>query len=74
MRVMQVGGLATLGAGQLPWGVILMGIASNGGATAILLLTGQARKQKLLTAFFALITLGLVTSLVLSKAATTPLW
>ena len=54
------GGIWQVSNGVFPWGVAIMGIASNGGAFATLFLTGFWRYQRLLTAFFGLITAALI--------------
>lgn len=54
--------------GVFPWGVVLMGLVSNGGATITLLVTGAARRQKLNTVVLATITTFL------TVAALMPSW
>lgn len=54
--------------GVFPWGVVLMGLVSNGGATLTLLTTGLARRQKLNTMVLATITAFL------TVAALMPSW
>ncbi|MEM1403917.1 MAG: hypothetical protein AAGG55_11345 [Pseudomonadota bacterium] len=68
------GGYLQVLQGAYPMGVIAMGIASNGGAFIIMLLTGRAKKTPFAAAFFALITIGLVTTLVAPAAEIEPLW
>ncbi|MEO1042224.1 MAG: hypothetical protein AAFX52_08030 [Pseudomonadota bacterium] len=63
------GGLVQTWNGTFPWGVAAMGIVSNGGAAITLLITGQARTMRLLTAFFALIAAGLVAAAMMPEAA-----
>ncbi|MEM7739213.1 MAG: hypothetical protein AAF225_00240 [Pseudomonadota bacterium] len=63
------GGLVQTLDGSFPWGVAAMGIVSNGGAAVILVLTGQAKTMRALTAFFVLITAGLVTAAMMPEAA-----
>lgn len=54
--------------GVFPWGVVLMGLVSNGGATITLLVTGAARRQKL-----NIIVLATITAF-LTVAALMPSW
>ena len=49
--------------GIFPTEIILMGIASNAGATMAMLSTGMYKQNKLLTAFFGAITIFLVFSI-----------
>ena len=49
-------------SGHFPWGVVSMGLISNGGA-AYLLLTGNSRKEnKYLGIFFGLVAVALIVS------------
>lgn len=54
------GGLVQSWAGTYPSGVVVMGLVSNGGATAVLVATGRVRKAPGLTAFFGLVAVGFV--------------
>ncbi|MEM0927781.1 MAG: hypothetical protein AAGI89_00670 [Pseudomonadota bacterium] len=67
------GGLVEVLDGSFPWGVAAMGIVSNGGAAIVLVLTGQARTRRMLTAFFVAITAGLVYAAAMPEAAVRPL-
>jgi alkylation response protein AidB-like acyl-CoA dehydrogenase len=51
-----------------PWGVVAMGLASNGGAVATLMLTGAWQRNRFMVAFIAAITLAL------AAAAASPEW
>ena len=62
------GGLVEVQRGSFPWGVVVMGLVSNGGAATILITSGAAAGQRALTAFFASITAGLLV------AAASPEW
>ena len=61
-------------AGTFPWGIAAMGMVSNGGAAAALVWTGGWRQAKAMTAFVALIALGLALAGLNSEAALRPLW
>ncbi|MEM1396014.1 MAG: hypothetical protein AAGH38_01015 [Pseudomonadota bacterium] len=67
------GGLYVALNGDMPWGVIAMGITSNAGATGVLIITGEARKRPALTAFFGLIALGLVIAVAMPQWVIKPL-
>lgn len=67
------GGLWQVSNGVFPLGVVCMGIASNGGAFATLLLTGFAKQQRFLTLFFGLIASALIWALLVSETAMKPL-
>ena len=67
------GGLVSVLSGNVPWTVIAMGIASNLGATLVMIGTGEARKHPALAAFFAFIAAGLVGAALLPEMAVTPL-
>jgi len=53
------GFIATL-SGRYPTEVVAMGLASNVGAAAIMLATGYAKSQKILTGFFGLVGLAFI--------------
>lgn len=55
--------------GVFPWGVVLMGIVSNGGATAVLLTLGDRRSRAYIAPVFGAITLGLILSSAFPDAA-----
>ncbi len=54
------GGIWLLFNNIFPWGVLMMGVVSNGGASFILFKTGAASRNKFLTGFFIAVTLGLL--------------
>ncbi|MEM9618267.1 MAG: hypothetical protein AAF936_09935 [Pseudomonadota bacterium] len=64
-------GIVAAQAGVFPWGVVAVGLVSNGGAFIALLVTGAARKSTALTAFLVLITVGLVAAMLAPDAALT---
>ena len=55
-------GFWAIAQGQFPWGVVAMGIVSNGGATVALLLSGAWRRNQFLTVFLGGITAALMAS------------
>ncbi|MDM8525493.1 hypothetical protein QUF80_19160 [Desulfococcaceae bacterium HSG8] len=59
---------------QFPWGVVCMGAVSNGGAALLLLLSRSGKQNLILGTFFALVTLGLVTAMVVPEAALQKIW
>ena len=59
---------------QFPWGVICMGVVSNGGAASLLLISRKSKQNLILGIFFALVTLGLVTASIIPQAALQKLW
>lgn len=64
-------GIAEAQAGRMPWGVVAMGIVSNG-VPAVMFLSGAVPKQaKMLGFFFALIAVGLVGLALFPGIATT---
>ncbi len=66
-------GILSILEGVMPWGIVAMGLVSNGGATLVLLLTGEAKKRPALTTFFGLITVGLAASALWPDRALSPL-
>lgn len=62
-------GIAPAQHGVFPGGVVAMGIASNAGAPAVLLLTGRWRGARLPTFVFAAIAVALLASAVAPSAA-----
>ena len=54
------GGIWQVSQKIFPWGVIAMGIISNGGASFVLVKTGAVSRAKLLTGFFIAVTVGLL--------------
>lgn len=61
-------GFWAIAQGIFPWGVVAMGIASNGGGVATLMLTGAWRRHRFMAAFIAAIALAL------AAAAASPEW
>jgi hypothetical protein len=61
-------GFWAIAEGVFPWGVVAMGIASNGGGVATLILTGAWRRNRFMIAFVGAITLAL------AAAAAAPEW
>jgi len=59
---------------NFPWGVVCMGVVSNGGATLLLLLSQTSKQNKILGVFFALVTLALVIAIVVPEAALQKIW
>jgi hypothetical protein len=60
--------------GQFPWGVIAMGVISNGGAVLVSLWMGAWRHAKALNAFFAAVAIALLLAALFQRQALTPLW
>lgn len=59
----------TIARGDFPWGVVAMGLASNGGATLVLFSTGAWRGSKTTTLFLAAITVALAASALAPQSA-----
>jgi len=55
--------------GPFPWGIIIMGLVSNGGASAVMIVSGLAAKQKILLGFFITITVLLLLSAIFPDLA-----
>ncbi|MEM1245097.1 MAG: hypothetical protein AAGK22_01935 [Acidobacteriota bacterium] len=68
------GGIVQAQSGDYPLGVLIMGLVSNAGATLVLLLTGQAKRQLPAAVFFGLIAAGLAIALLAPEAAMAPAW
>lgn len=68
-------GFPQIAVGQFPWGVVAMGIASNGGSAATLVATGAWRKplSRVGLAFTLLITALLFLTAFLGETAIRPL-
>lgn len=62
-------GFWMLAADRFPWGVVLMGIFSNGGAAAVMIATGMGKGAPLKTTFFAAIAVGLVVAAAIPAVA-----
>ena len=60
--------------GQFPWGVIAMGVISNGGAVLVSLWMGAWRRAKALNALFAAVAITLLLAALFQRQALTPLW
>lgn len=68
-------GIPAAEAGSFPWGVACMGTVSNGGAAILLLAYSQGSKQnRVLSVFFGLIALGLITAMALPAGALQRAW
>ena len=68
------GGYVQVANGVFPIWVIWMGLVSNAGAAAVLILTERAKKAPWEAGFFSLIATGLVVSLLRPELAMSPLW
>lgn len=68
------GGYLQVINGTFPIGVLWMGLVSNAGAATILVLSGRAQKAPWEAGFFALIAMGLTTSLLQPELVMRPLW
>ncbi len=60
--------------GQFPWGVAIMGVISNGGASFILLRGGSKTAKRVFVPIFGAIFAGLLVSLALPEFAITPIF
>ncbi|MCU7798528.1 MAG: hypothetical protein KZQ75_15485 [Candidatus Thiodiazotropha sp. (ex Myrtea spinifera)] len=67
-------GIPLAESGVFPWGVVSMGVVSNGGAAFILVSAGLNSKNRVLALFFLFITLGLVLSILFSQLAVQKAW
>ena len=67
-------GIPTAEDGRFPWGVVCMGTVSNGGAAILLLAYSQNKNNRVLAAFFGLIALGLIATMVLPASAIQKAW
>ncbi len=67
-------GFAPIANGVFPWGIVIMGLVSNGGAALILFATGGWRETPPLAVFFTLIAVSLAASLAMPAAVLVPLW
>ncbi len=68
------GGFTIIADGYFPWGIVAMGIVSNGGAALVLFLTGGWRRAKTISFFVALIAAALILASASSRWAMMPLW
>jgi len=64
-------GLWSLGHGIFPWGVVLMGIVSNIGASLTLLATGLWKRMRGITVLYSSIGLALVLAALIPSLAST---
>lgn len=67
-------GLWAIADARFPWGVIAMGVISNGGAVLVSLWTGAWRRATALYAFFAAAAAGLALAAIFQRQALVPLW
>ena len=66
-------GFWTIAEGVFPWGVVFMGIVSNGGALLALVLTGAWRRTLPMVLFLGTITLALIVAAALPNWALSPI-
>lgn len=64
----------TIAEGRFPWGIVAMGVVSNGGAALMLVFTGAWQQTRLALAFLAAVTLALILAAWNSEASLAPLW
>jgi hypothetical protein len=67
-------GFWALGRGEFPWGVVIMGLVSNAGGAALLILTGAWRKALPITLVVSSIAISLVISAASPDLAMRALW
>lgn len=67
-------GFWMIARGEFPWGVVMMGIVSNGGAAAFLLATGAWRRLLPITIVVVTMSIGLISAAVFPIHAMQPLW
>ncbi len=67
-------GFWTMAEGAFPWGVVVMGFVSNGGATLYLLISRSFPARLPAAILFGLITVGLGVALGLPDPVLRPLW
>ncbi len=60
--------------GDFPWGVVWMGIVSNGGAAAVLLLLGPPAVKRVAAAVFGAIATALLGCALIPQSALSPLF
>jgi branched-subunit amino acid transport protein AzlD len=60
--------------GEFPFGIVAMGIVSNGGPAAYMFATGVWRRQKFLSIFLASVGISLIFASLNSDFALRPLW
>lgn len=74
LAVAYLGGVWSVTQGVFPWVIVAMGIVSNGGATAVLLLLGDRKSKRFIAPVFGAITLGLLLCAALPDTAMTSLF
>ncbi len=67
-------GFWLLGQGVFPWGIIAMGLLSNGGGAAVLFATGAWRRSKTIAYFISGVAVALVIAALAPDMAVAPLW
>jgi hypothetical protein len=67
-------GFWLIGRGEFPWGVVAMGLVSNGGGATVLFASGAWRRAKPIAFFVAGIALLLAGSATIPQQAMKPLW
>ena len=67
-------GIPMAEAGNLPWGVVCMGVVSNGGAATFMISFGRGTRNILISIFFSLVTLGLLASLFVPDLVLRKVW
>lgn len=65
-------GLWAAAHGQFPWGVIVMGVISNGGAVVVALWMGSWQRARILNVFFAAVAIALVLAAIFQQQALAP--
>ncbi|WP_417518585.1 hypothetical protein [Minwuia sp.] len=60
--------------GDFPWGIVWMGIVSNGGAAAVLLLVGPRNVSRAVAAVFGAIAIALLFCALMQQFALAPLF
>ena len=67
-------GFWVIASGQFPWGVVAMGIVSNGVGAITLVTTGFWRQAMPMTFFIAGIAILLIVAALINERALVPLW
>lgn len=62
-------GIVMAERGEMPWGIVAMGIVSNAGGLLVMVVTGMIAKQRASAVFIGLIALGLGVSLIVPDIA-----
>ncbi|MGD1935296.1 MAG: hypothetical protein ACFB0Z_12455 [Candidatus Phaeomarinobacter sp.] len=63
-----------LGQGIFPWGIIAMGLLSNGGGAAVLFASGAWRRSKTIAYFISAVAVALAAAALAPEWAVTPIW